>query len=260
LDTPPPESEVPELQADIDTKSYNTGKPEYTQAEAQRMLDAAKQALSSGDMLPRDYEVLVSELKDSLKDTTEPVSTSLPLLERTTPHTSLNAIPYDRLPLDLRDEDYRTYLDGQHEDEYLAILDATAEGLPPPEGYRNLQVANEATLKNPVSVYNWLRKHQPRAFLQDGDELKLEAQESKAGSSAGSTAAASKRENRAKRTSTNEILDEDGNVKSGYQEPPAPKGKRKREDEAYRPKGGTSASASSKRRKKTSTGKSGEVE
>src|SRR5947207_15388002 len=29
----------------------------------------------------------------------------------------------------------------------------------------------DLALKNPVSVYNWLRKHQPQVFLQDNESL-----------------------------------------------------------------------------------------
>ena len=254
LNTPPPESEVPELQADTN------GKPESMSYEqAQTMLDAAKAHLSSGEILQHDYDLVVSEVAQSLSQENMPLS--LPLLSSTVPHTSPDRIPPDMLPSDLRDDEFITYLNSTHEDEYLSALDAATEGVPPQtdnQAYRGALILSEATLKNPVSQYNWLKKHCPHVFLQETEnQVKSEDKESKPASVAGSAPSGSKRESRSKRASVAEVLDDEGNVIRGFSEQPTGKGKRKREDDAYRPKGG---SGGTKKRKKANGGKAGDGE
>ena len=97
-------------------------------------------------------------------------------------------------------------------------------GYPYPE--KSAERERESQIRNPVSVYNWLRKNQPQVFLQDPDHDKSK------------TAAASrksKRESIAKPLKVEpELYDEEGIALE-----PLGKGKRKREDDTgYRPKGG----------------------
>ena len=161
-----------------------------------------------------------------------------------------------QLPADIREGEFSTYLDAAHEDAYLGALDATLEGVQPvPETQPPKPILSEITLRNPVSIYNWLRVHKPDVFVQEGGAEKggQEEKEAKANASA---AAGVKREGRSiKRSSVAELLDDDGNIIGGFAENAASKSKRKREDDAYRPKGG----GSSKKRKK-STGKAPDVE
>jgi hypothetical protein len=94
-------------------------------------------------------------------------------------------------------------------------------------GERSGEKDKEMALKNPVSVYNWLRKHQPQVFLQD-NEIHAEKPSRPAAARVSKRASAVKQEP--------ELYDEDGiaiDVGSSS------RGKRKRDDDGgYRPKGG----------------------
>jgi hypothetical protein len=123
----------------------------------------------------------------------------------------------------------------REEQRYLEGLDAYLDGtasMPRPfaaarGGERSTEKDKEMALKNPVSVYNWLRKHQPQVFLQDNDMHSEKA-------SRPATSRASKRVSAVKQEP--ELYDEDGiaiDVGSSS------RGKRKRDDDGgYRPKGG----------------------
>lgn len=144
------------------------------------------------------------------------------------------------------------FLSGKQEDAYLQALDDFLDrksnhprthvvGNP---GARNMERTaerdREAQLRNPVSVYNWLRKNQPQVFLQDqeNEKTKISASNRK-----------SKREPNSK-TVKNEpdLYDDDGIAVEDKSGAAAAKGKRKRdEDGGYRPKGGHARP--SKRRK-----------
>lgn len=89
---------------------------------------------------------------------------------------------------------------------------------------KSVEREREAQLKNPVSVYNWLRKNQPQVFLQDVDNDKSKT-----------ASRASKRASTNKVKTEPDMYDEDGIAL----EPSTARGKRKRdEDGGYRPKGG----------------------
>lgn len=95
-------------------------------------------------------------------------------------------------------------------------------------GDRSSERDREMALKNPVSVYNWLRKHQPQVFLQD-NEAHSEKQSTRP-----ATSRASKRASTVKQEP--DLYDEDGialDIGSSS------RAKRKRDDDGgYRPKGG----------------------
>ena len=103
----------------------------------------------------------------------------------------------------------------------------------------------DMALRNPVSVYNWLRKHQPQVFLQDN-----EIQSDKP--ARGTTSRASKRAS-APIKQEPEFYDDDGiAVDTGS----SLRGKRKRDDDGgYRPKGGNSRPAKRKKDESTSSAK-----
>lgn len=78
------------------------------------------------------------------------------------------------------------YLSPTHEEEYLLATDTALEdpafdlsrqnGRPIRLATAHPPLADkELTVRNPDSVYNWLRKHQPQVFLQDKDALALHA-------------------------------------------------------------------------------------
>lgn len=127
---------------------------------------------------------------------------------------------------------------------------------------RTIQMEREMQLKNPVSVYNWLRRHQPQVFLQDNEPA----------SEKPTRATASRSSARKSTGAANASYDHWKRDADKYDEaiPPnsaaSSKAKRKRDqDGGYRPKGGNARgtkrkkepkeeSARSKRAKKASTG------
>ena len=126
----------------------------------------------------------------------------------------------------------------REEERYLEGLDSYLNGSAPTprpfvattirNGERSGEKDRETALKNPVSVYNWLRKHQPQVFLQDN-----EAHPEKP-STRPATSRASKRASTVKQEP--DLYDEDGiALDVGF----SSRGKRKRDDDGgYRPKGG----------------------
>lgn len=185
-------------------------------------------------------------------------------------HTELSSVDPIAMPPDLLGESPTGYLTPSREDEILDKLDTFLANAPPdaevilPRQPRPTDKEREkdAQLHNPVSVYNWLKTDKDRQKEKQpySHELETDAHASSAHnseaphkskpspkppSSSGTTSTKPTR----KRASSSlvpkpeleeEILDEDGTVLGGSLEP-AEKKKRKREnDDAYRPKGGSS--------------------
>lgn len=131
-----------------------------------------------------------------------------------------------------------SYLTPDQVDDYLYEIDATLgskPALPPQKSH--VPTPQELAIKNPLSVYNWLRRHEPRIFLQDG-----EGGHEKSTGRSGALRGAGKRSSAVAPSHPEalEFVEEDG---IGY-DPSATgttgtKGKRKRDpdDEGYTPKG-----------------------
>jgi hypothetical protein len=143
-------------------------------------------------------------------------------------------------------------------DAYIAEVDArlgleSKPAVPPPtqaSAHPNTSAANFA-LRNPTSVYNWLRKHAPKTFLQDLEKDKDKEKDHdngdkgegggkrKSGAARGTKrqSAASRKEKEAP-----ESMDWDEEANPDGQNTGSIRGKRKRgdEDAGYRPKGGSS--------------------
>lgn len=189
---------------------------------------------------------------------------SLSTLSKTT-HTPFDLPDLDKLPPELLDLDSDLppgYLTSQHEQEYLAALDnslaivrrgsevdaARAEAFSVAKE-RTIPTERDFALHHPGSVYNWLRLHQPQVFdTKDKESEKGDIIPTK---SKGKKEKALKQEY--------EGLDEDellelglggglGSVKAG---------KKKKDDESYRPKGGHSRPSKRKRDKDDGDGKAG---
>lgn len=252
LRSPTPDaSAVPALEPDL--SPYGPSEIESTRAA----LEEAKQDLYAGQITPAAFKTMEAEFHAILNRTN-----SLSNLSRVQ-HTTLNIVSAEAMPKDLLQEAPIGYMTPSHEDEFLSALDAYLANLPSeaplmlPRPFRptDREREKDAQLRNPVSVYNWLREHRPKVFLQDPRPEEKESAPEKVSSvseSAGhkpspkppSSGTAKRRSAAGPKQEVEpepEILDDEGNVIGGAGiEPPAPKSKRKRDDDAYRPKGGSS--------------------
>ena len=241
----PSETAVPALEPD---RPLNE---DHDIRSARAVLDEAKAELNYGSITAETYH----GLEDKLKEAIDHPKTFAQL--STIAHTTLRSIPPGPLPHDLTHSAPIGYFSPAHEEEYLSTLDSTLEATElgaqhPPSSHpirssEKHEKERDAALKNPVSVYNWLRKHEPRVFLQDNDSVPEKPLPKPAASSR-----APKRSSIIPKQEP-EIIDEEGYLISGSLEG-SNKMKRKREDEPYRPKGGSSRSS----RKKKAGGGSGE--
>ena len=263
LRSPTPDvSAVPALEPDL--SPYDPSEVESARAA----LEEAKQDLYTGQITPAAFKNIEAELQAILNRTN-----SLFKMSRVQ-HTTLDIVSAEEMPKDLLQDAPVGYMTPIHEDEFLSALDAYLANLPPeaplmlPRPFKptDREREKEAQLRNPVSVYNWLREHRPKVFLQDPRPEEKESVPEKVPSvteSVGHKASPKPpSSSTAKRRSAGvpkqevepepEILDDEGNVIGGAGiDVPAPKSKRKRDDDAYRPKGGSSKS---RKRAKGSSG------
>ena len=181
---------------------------------------------------------------------------SLAALEATVPHTTLTdstALP-DGIDLS---ETAPGYMSPAHEEEYLLALDALLEDPafdPSNTQTRTLHLGpsqpplseKELTIRNPDSVYSWLRKNQPQVFLQDKD---AQAHHDNVSEKAAPKSSKKGRQSNIGGSGTpGPKEDHDGEDSAA----PEGKGKGKKggndpDDTAYRPKGGSSRPAKRKR-------------
>lgn len=206
---------------------------------------------------------------DNDSDATQKPTRALRKLEEDVPHRSYSAtieqFPEVMEDLDPQDPSIHpiTFLTADDIDEYLYELDSRLK-LPPKPTLAPSAIGKEVpnpaanfALRNPTSVYNWLRRHAPKTFLQDLEKEKEKdkskdkdkddrhgdkdddggKQKRKAGGSA-----RTKRQSAASRKEKEAAESMDWDDDAGYDAPaPAPKNKRKRDDDGgYRPKGGSS--------------------
>ena len=224
------------------------------------MLAEAHADLAAGDHTIGDHRSILSRIRASVGP-----AKHLALLEQT-PHSSLAGLGPGDLPEELHDERFLGYLTAAHEDDYLAALDAGLDpSLLPLEPSGGGGGARAPERGNPASTYNWLRRNNPEVF-SDGGEGRAggsgggatEAAPPAAGASGRRDAGAARKDGRAKRTSavnTQELLDDIGDVIGEPRTDQARgngRGKRKRDDEPYRPKGGSGSRA---RRKPSESGR-----
>ncbi|TAQ89422.1 hypothetical protein B7494_g2257 [Chlorociboria aeruginascens] len=62
-----------------------------------------------------------------------------------------------------------SYMTLDHMDDYLSEIDIALGTTPLPASHAQTTSPNDLALQNPHSVYNWLRLHEPKIFLQDGE-------------------------------------------------------------------------------------------
>ncbi|KAI0134569.1 IEC3 subunit of the Ino80 complex, chromatin re-modelling-domain-containing protein [Xylariales sp. AK1849] len=209
-------------------------------------------------------------------DTSPKPSKSLKRLIEETPHNSFAATVehYPEVLEDLQPKDPEVYptsfLKADDIDTYLAEVDMriglkAKPAVPPPSQSNtpNTSAANFA-LHNPTSVYNWLRKHAPKTFLQDLEKDKEKDKEKdhdnghsekaeggnkrKSGANRGTkrpSAASRKEVEKGEPMEWDEEATRDNNTNYG-----SLRGKRKRDDDpGYRPKGGSSRPTKKRARK-----------
>jgi hypothetical protein len=175
------------------------------------------------------------------------------------PHTEPTDDP-SKWPSDMVGDSPPGYLTTAYEEEYLANLDAQ---LASPDGFedgwritqlprsRVLPGEKELLNANPMSVLSWLRRYHPETFIQE-----KEAAAEKAGKSKGAGGGGGKRSSMATITSAANTgtpqphAREEGDELEEElvtEEKAGGRGKRTKDDETYRPKGGSSRPAKRKR-------------
>lgn len=201
----------------------------------------------AGKLLQTEIQAMLKERKITKKPPGS--GKSLVQMMSSIPHRPLDIIPVE-LSADLQETESGpppiAYLHPDQVDDYLWWIDGSL-GTP---GYPTLAPAvhgqshsamkeRELSVGNPNSVYNWLRRHEPKIFLQDGEGSE------KSSGKPGALRGAGKRASipAPSKPDQVEFVEEDG---IGYEISlgglPYPKNaKRKREeDTGYRPKGGSS--------------------
>lgn len=246
LRSPTPEAtEVPALEPDRSPSKIHDANG------ARAALEEAKVELTTGQITPNTYKDLEVELLEAIN---KPKRIFAHLDD--TPHTTLNSVTPNDLPSDLDDDAPTGYLSPDHETEFLLNLDNQLGN--PPLGSRPIissqhpkvndrEKEKDSQLRNPVSVHNWLRKHHPQVFQQEepNPEKPPSRNTVKLSPKPSNPPKASKRPSTAPKEES-EYIDDDGFLVGGRVELP-PKSKRKREDEPYRPKGGSSRPTKKKR-------------
>ncbi|KAH7562350.1 hypothetical protein BM1_01870 [Bipolaris maydis] len=221
-----------------------------------QQLQALRDDLTRGIITPEQYATRADQLHSS--QSIHHTLKSLASLEHKVPHTTRQDFAQHPVPgIDLS-EHAPGYMSPTHEDEYLLATDQLLEqpgfdqslqhGRPirlasaqPPLSEKDL------TVRNPDSVYNWLRKHQPQVFLQDKDGAHHEnLSEKSAAPKATKASAKAKRESAIGTPGPRDHHDDEDSAA-----PETAKGRRKTgggdDDTAYRPKGGSSRPTKRKR-------------
>ncbi|QDS68257.1 hypothetical protein FKW77_010621 [Venturia effusa] len=185
---------------------------------------------------------------------------SLKSLLATVPHTHLDS-GISRYPIELTLNPPPGYLSPAYEEEYLATLDAQIMG---PTGldhvWRPLQVAQSRQLpsekelhnSNPVSVLSWLRRNHPETFIQEKEaQSDKPAPRARGGGGGGKRSSLAQSANAGKAgtpsVETPTVDEEEASAEVVPGEKPNGRGKKGKEDEPYRPKGGSSRPSKRKR-------------
>jgi hypothetical protein len=224
-----------------------------TEAAAQRLHELREQ-LHSGALTAEQYTQQADQLHSA--QAVPQVQRTLASLEATVPHTTLTDLTALPDGIDLS-EHAPGYMSPQHEEEYLLALDQLLEDPSFEEATRHQRTLHlgpsqpplsekDLTIRNPDSVYNWLRKNQPQVFLQDKDAAHHDNMSEKAAPKGGSKKSRPSNIGGGGTPGPKEDHDAEDSA--------APEGKAKGkktaadpDDTAYRPKGGSSRPAKRKR-------------
>ncbi|KAH0542043.1 hypothetical protein FGG08_003507 [Glutinoglossum americanum] len=284
VSSPLPSHAVPSLEYDEGSDSARS----YDSDAARNALEEAREELVAGEIPPESYDQLRAhwESKAAKKHcrgraVPKPFHAIL-----STPHTSL-PVNQEDLPEDLHSPGLTSTLfhppfliTPTLEEDYLYTLDASLSTSPPIIPRHLSTQATTATnqvssktadrdlqTRNPVSVYNWLRRHQPQVFLQDNEHAGGDGTSSTKSGPTGRSAHPRGAKETPKRvgvkTETNE--DEDWSV---MEQPGMPavrrasgvmKRKRGDDDPGYRPKGGSSRASTKRKREDGGSGQGKKV-
>ncbi|KAI8935561.1 hypothetical protein NX059_008130 [Plenodomus lindquistii] len=241
-------------------------------AAVKAQLQTLREDAAAGRITAEDYTLKADHLHRS--QALQHTLTSLASLEAKVPHTTRADLPDHPIEgIDLTPH-APGYMSPTHEEEYLLATDTALSepGFDPTlQNGRPLRLSSahpplgekDLTVRNPDSVYNWLRKHQPQVFLQDKDAVAHAENLSEKSAVKGGSGGGGGHSKKAKRESTAATA---GGA-TGNLGTPGPrdaedddstahetgKGKRKAggaggdDDTAYRPKGGSSRPSKRKR-------------
>jgi hypothetical protein len=208
------------------------------------MLKNARSDLAAGHITAEHYRDLESAIKRN--------EAFAPRLQ----FTSLMRIPHTPPQLEERNQSGHTdsgynlgFFTPEHETEYYLATDsklgdesAASQLHRAPEKPSISEREREAALRNPISVYNWLRRNQPQIFLQDNENAS-----EKSASRPSNLRASKKAANQSRKDE--DIPDDDSVLMDTGPGSGGSKGKRKRdEDTGYRPKGGNNSRSSRKKK------------
>ncbi|KAF2258032.1 hypothetical protein CC78DRAFT_151545 [Lojkania enalia] len=233
----------------------------------QRSIQALRIDMVNGIISPEEFGRKSEQLQNA-----QPLATRRQLvsLETRVPHTT--EIPDPAPDGLLLGEHAPGYMSPAHEEEYLLATDAA---LADPTVYdpnahdgRPLRITTshvipnekELTYRNPDSVYNWLRKHQPQVFLQDKEQHHENMSEKSSARPGNASGRGGKRASAVSANTPGPKTDPEMDEEMGFiPETGTGKGRRgKTEDDgAYRPKGGSSRPAKRKREDGDPLGKGG---
>ncbi|KAH6874695.1 IEC3 subunit of the Ino80 complex, chromatin re-modelling-domain-containing protein [Thelonectria olida] len=253
--------------------------------ENDRLLDIL-QEVNNSPQIPPEKQVDISmdtssqvnkailTLDPDLKNAKNNATKKFEDLVRNVPHSSYNqakeALPsiIDDLKVPEGEAYPADFLSPDDIDNYIYEIDAlidpdnhipTLAPLAHPENHH----PPNPNLKNPTSVTNWLRKHAPKIFLQDG-ETHGDAEDGEGGhtsgrktrggrgerggraSTRGKRMSAAARSSAAERGDWDVSMDEDPDIPAST---PVPRGKRKRDDDTgYKPRGSSTRPTKKKRK------------
>ncbi|KAE8395373.1 IEC3 subunit of the Ino80 complex, chromatin re-modelling-domain-containing protein [Aspergillus alliaceus] len=218
---------------------------------ASSVLKSAKAELAAGNLSAEHYRDLENTVKRN--------KAFAPRMQ----YTSLIKIPHTPTKLeenqsgDIDSEYSLGFFTPEHETEYYLATDArlgdesaALQLSRAPDKPSFVEREREAALRNPISVYNWLRRNQPHIFLQDNENA------SEKSASRPSNLRTSKRAAPNQLQKDQDVHDDDSILMETGPGSGGSKGKRKREEDVgSRSKGGSSRSS----RKKKDDGNSGVV-
>jgi hypothetical protein len=193
----------------------------------------AKAGLAAGSIDTNAYRMIEDSIKRNKAFAPSQQYSSLLQTHHTSPETVAQTQKAEN-----ESERKLGYFTPEHETEYYLALDAklgdeaaAAQLARIPDRPTFAERERDLSIRNPASVYNWLRRNQPQT-LQD-NEIASEKSASRPSNQRSSKRAPAQRKDE-------EMYDEDDTH-------PTPKNKRKREeDTGYRPKGGSSRSKKKK--------------